>query len=129
MVKLGSWTAHDDLAELADTTPTEVADLLASPKVKLPTSYRVLHADGSIPAEGMLNFSYRGVDLRHRLVGEGIEFGADGHASQAQRLTADELKYLLAERAYEGGDDAPTGMRRAWMVRGTSVDGFNLVPQ
>ncbi len=129
MVDPGSWTAHDDLAELADTTPNEVADFLASGKVKLPTSYRVLHADGSIPAEGMLNASYRGTDLRRRLAAEGIEFDAAGRASQGQRLTASALKTLLAERAEETGDEAPAVTRRAWMVRGTSVDGYNLVPQ
>jgi 5-methylcytosine-specific restriction protein B len=129
MVEPGSWTAHDDLAELADTSPNEVADFLASGNVKLPTSYRVLHADGSIPAEGMLNANYRGTDLRRRLAGEGIAFDIDGRASQGQRLTAEELKYLLAERAAEAEDEAPAITRRAWMVRGTSVDGFNLVPQ
>src|ERR1700691_2441889 len=30
LVREGNWTAHDDLAELAGTTPTEVADFLAS---------------------------------------------------------------------------------------------------
>jgi 5-methylcytosine-specific restriction protein B len=129
MVEPGSWTAHDDLAELADTTPNEVADFLASGKVKLPTSYRVLHADGSIPAEGMLNANYRGTDLRRRLAGEGIAFDPDGYARQDQRLTADQLKYLLAERAAEAEEEAPAVTRRAWMVRGTSVDGINLVPR
>ena len=129
LVEPGSWTAHDDLAELADTTPNEVADFLASGKVKLPTSYRVLHADGSIPAEGMLNASYWGTDLRRRLVAEGIEFDASGRAGQDQRLTASALKTLLSERAEETDDEAPAPTRRAWMVRGTSVDGFNLVPQ
>jgi 5-methylcytosine-specific restriction enzyme B len=129
LVEPGSWTAHDDLAELADTTPDEVADFLASGNVKLPTSYRVLHVDGSIPAEGMLNASYRGTDLRHRLAAEGIEFDANGRARQDQRLTASALKTLLSERAEETDDEAPAITRRAWMVRGTSVDGFNLVPQ
>jgi len=73
MIEPGSWTAHDDLAELADTTPNEVADFLASGKVKLPTSYRVLHADGSIAAEGMLKRQLPGTDLRRRLAAEGIE--------------------------------------------------------
>ena len=104
VVELGSWTAHDDLAELADTTPSAVADFLANASVRVPNSYRVLRADGSVPPEGMLNFSYRGTDLRSRLVGEGIEFDADGRASQAQRLTADKLKDRLAERG--------TGTRR-----------------
>ena len=60
LVEPGNWTAHDDLAELVATTPTEVADFLASGKVKLANAYRVLNADGSIPAEGMLNYAYRG---------------------------------------------------------------------
>ena len=84
-----SWTAHDDLAELAGTTPSEVADFLASGRVKLANAYRVLNADGSIPDEGMLNSAYRGADLRRRLADEGIEFDAGGRARQDQRLTAE----------------------------------------
>src|SRR5262249_21478936 len=126
-VEPGSWTAHEDLAELADTTASEVADFLASGKVRLPTSYRVLHADGSIPAEGILNVNYRGIDLHRRLAGEGIEFGADGRASQEQRLTAAALKELLSAREQEVEDEAPATASRAWMVRGTSVDGYDLV--
>ena len=129
LVGPGSWAAQDDLAELADTTPNEVADFLASGQVKLPTSYRVLDADGSIPAEGMLNANYRGTDLRRRLAGEGIEFDASGRASQDQRLTAGALKTLLSERAEETEGQPIASVRRAWMVRGTSVDGFDLVPQ
>ena len=91
-VEPGTWTAHDDLAELADTTESAVADFLANASVRVPNSYRVLRVDGSVPAEGMLNFSYGGTDLLHRLAGEGIEFDADGRASQAQRLTADKLR-------------------------------------
>ena len=125
LVEPGSWTAHDDLAELADTTPNEVADFLASGKVKLPNAYRVLHADGSIPAEGMLQLPLPRHRPAPRLAGEGIEFDADGRASQEQRLTADALKDLLDERAEERDDDTPSG-KRAWMVRGSSVDGFNL---
>ena len=126
MVDPGSWTAHDDLAELADTTASEVADFLANASVRLPNSYRALNADGSIPDEGMLNFAYRGVDLHRRLASEGIDFDADGRASQAQRMAADSLKELLEARADE--DEAPASAKRAWMVRGSNVDGYNLVP-
>ena len=98
LVEPGSWTAHDDLAELADTTAGEVADFLANASVRVPNAYRVLNADGSMPEEGMLNFAYRGWTCDRRLVGEGIEFDADGRASQAQRLTADALKELLEAR-------------------------------
>ena len=52
----------------------------------------------------MLHVSYRGTDLRQRLAGEGIEFDANGRASQEQRLTADALKELLDERAAENDD-------------------------
>ena len=88
LVEPGSWTAHDDLAELADTSPRRGRGFPRRHKVKLPNSYRVLNADGSIPAEGMLNATYRGTDLRRRLAAEGIEFDASGRARQDQRLTA-----------------------------------------
>ena len=125
LVEPGRWTAHDDLASLAGTTPDDVAHFLAS--IKLVNAYRVLNADGSVPDEGMLHFVYRGADLRKRLADEGIKFGADGHAAQAQRLTSESLKELLDARTAE--DEVPAPVKRAWMVRGTSVDGFNLVPE
>jgi 5-methylcytosine-specific restriction enzyme B len=126
MVVPGSWTAHDDLAELADTTPSEVADFLANASVRLPNSYRVLNADGSIPEEGMLNWVYRGGDLRRRLASEGIEFDSLDRASQTQRLHSDSLKELL--EIHDHDDEPPTSAKRAWMVRGSNVDGYNLVP-
>jgi 5-methylcytosine-specific restriction protein B len=129
MVEPGSWTAHDDLAELADRAPSQVANFLANASVRLPNSYRVLNADGSIPAEGMLHFNYRGIDLHRRLANEGVQFDPSGCASQEQRLTAEALKELLVEREDEADDEAPAPAKRAWMVRGTSVDGFNLVPE
>jgi 5-methylcytosine-specific restriction enzyme B len=125
LVEPGTWTAHDDLASLAGTTPDDVAHFLAS--IKLVNAYRVLNADGSVPDEGMLNFAYRGVDLRKRLADEGIRFGTDGHAAQAQRLTSEALRELLEARTAE--DEVPASVKRAWMVRGSSVDGFNLVPE
>jgi 5-methylcytosine-specific restriction protein B len=124
LVEPGSWTAHDDIADLAGTTPNEVADFLASGQVKLPTSYRVLRADGSIPEQGQLHINYRGADLHRRLAGEGIEFDASGRASQKQRLTAEDLKNLLEDRAEASDDDTTaTPSKRAWLVRGTSADG------
>jgi 5-methylcytosine-specific restriction enzyme B len=127
LVEAGSWTAHDDLGALAGTTGTEVANFLASGKV-LPNAYRVLNADGSIPDEGMLNSWYRGTDLRSRLAGEGIGFDASGRAAQDSRLDVESLKELLAARTDTGEPDTRAPVRRAWMVRGSNVDGFNLVP-
>ena len=65
-----------------DTTANEVADFLASGQVKLPNSYRVLNADGSIPAEGMLNSTYRGVDLHSGWPARESNSTPDGHASK-----------------------------------------------
>jgi 5-methylcytosine-specific restriction protein B len=87
----------------------------------------VLNSDGSIPDEGMLNVNYRGTDLMSRLAQEGIEFDADHRAAQDQRLTADALKDMLAAGLEESEPSATAG--RAWMVRGSNVDGFNLVPE
>ena len=129
LVEPGAWTANDDLAALAGSTAREVADFLASGKVRLANAHRVLNADGSIPDEGMLNASYRGTDLRKLLAGEGVVFDADGRAAQDQRLTADSLKELLADRASAEEPETPTAVRRAWMVRGSNVDGYNLVPE
>jgi 5-methylcytosine-specific restriction protein B len=123
VVEPGSWTAHDDLAELADARPDDVAHFLASWRVRLANAYRVLNADGSIPGEGMLNAAYRGTDLRRRLAEEGVEFGADGRAVQEQRLIADALRELLDSRPAE----PPGSAKRAWMVRGSNVEGYNLV--
>ncbi len=128
LVEPGSWTSHEDLAELAGTSGIQVADFLAA--VKVANSYRVLEADGSIPSEGQLHFAYRGSPgLRDRLIHEGLAFGVDGRASQGQRLTSGALKELLRARAEETQEEAPAPAKRAWMVRGSSVDGYNLVPE
>ena len=122
LVETGSWTAFDDIAALAGTTANEVADFLASGKIRLANAYRVLTADGSIPPEGMLNAVYRGSDLRTRLEDEGVEFNADGKADQVQRLTADALKDLHAADL-DAETDAQTPAGRAWMVRGRTLTG------
>ena len=64
----------------------------------------------------------------NRLAAEGVEFDAEGRAAQNQRLTADSLKELLADRASTEEPETPAAVKRAWMVRGSNVDGYNLVP-
>jgi 5-methylcytosine-specific restriction enzyme B len=128
LVEAGYWTAHDDLAELADKSPAEVAYFLANASVKMPTSYRLLTADGSIPEESLQHADYRGTDLRRRLTREGVEFDVSGRAAQAQRLTAQALKELRDARREAEEEEGIAPAKRAWMVRGTNVDGHNLVP-
>lgn len=51
-----------------------------------------------------------------------------GRAAQDQRLTTEALKVLIeAKQEAEPKPAAPA--RRAWMVRGSNVDGYNLVPR
>jgi 5-methylcytosine-specific restriction protein B len=128
LIETGTWTAHDDLAELAGTTADEVAHFLASGRVQLANAHRVLNADGSIPAEGMVHAASRFIDLRQRLEDEGLEFDADGRASEEQRMTADKLRELL-EAGLGHEAEGPIPALRAWMVRGSNVDGYNLVPE
>jgi 5-methylcytosine-specific restriction protein B len=128
VVEPGRWTAQEDLAELVGASADEVAHFLASWKIQIPNAYRVLGDDGRIPDEGMLNAAYRGTDLRKRLTDEGVTFDQFGRASLDQHLSALALTELLEERRESQGD-LPVPVTRAWMVRGTSVDGFNLVPE
>jgi 5-methylcytosine-specific restriction protein B len=127
VVIAGQWTAHSDLADLVDTTAAEVGNFLASFKVQIPNAFRVLNDDGTIPAEGVLNATYRGTDLQRRLSLEGLKFDDAGRAVQSQRLTAQTLKELLDELR-SPDEEAIPAVKRAWMVRGTNIDGYNLVP-
>ncbi|WP_207400764.1 McrB family protein [Actinomadura roseirufa] len=125
-LEAGSWTGQDDLAQLVDANGDEVAHFLAATKVV--NSHRVLRPDGSVPPEGMLHFQYRGGDLRKRLTDEGLEFDGDGLADPGQRLTTETLEAQLESRTSET-EDAPGTAHRAWTVRGSSVDGYNVVPE
>lgn len=114
-VHRGEWTSHDDLAQLVGGDPAELRDLAAAGA--LPNAHRVLLPDGRIPPVRFQPPSHREGDLRALLVAEGVEF-QDGRASVGQRLTADALRERTAEAAG----------RRAWLVRGSNVDGVDLVP-
>ncbi|MEO3807276.1 AAA family ATPase [Nonomuraea sp. B1E8] len=125
LVEAGQWTSHDDLAELTGASGREVAHFLANAKVNVPASYRVLTHEGRLPVEGMLHFNYRGVDLQQRLESEGLEF-LHGVAAPQQRIDAIALRNLWELRKeFTGAEFA--GMQRAWMVRGTGVEGYSLV--
>src|SRR5262249_33878113 len=108
-------------AETVHAEPDEVAHLLADQAFT--NSYRVLNPDGTIPDPKFQHANYRGTDLRRRLTDEGLEFDELGHADQDQRITSEVLRERLAELSTE-----PARTRRAWLVRGSSVRGHDLVP-
>ncbi|MFV2083939.1 AAA family ATPase [Micromonospora sp. LOL_021] len=123
LVPAGSWTAYDDLAELVDGTPDDIAHLLADTYVD--NAHRVLNASGRVPDARHQHARLRGSDLAARLSEEGVEF-VDGRANAEQRITADFLAERLAETATLAAEPVA---RRAWLVRGSNVDGADLVPQ
>jgi hypothetical protein len=117
LVEEGSWTSVSDLAGALDLPDSELRDILRW--ADLPNAHRVLTRDGRVLAD-----ESQDIDRLHaELVGEGVEFDAEGRASQAQRLSAENLLELS-----QHADDEP-GARRAWLVRGSNVDGRDLVPE
>ncbi|MGH3620395.1 MAG: AAA family ATPase, partial [Sciscionella sp.] len=123
LVVPGFWTALDDLAELIGTDPDTIGHFLA--KVGLTGAYRVLNSDGSALSQGMLNVNFRGVDIPGKLAYDGVELDESRRASQAQRITAADLRERLAEVKSEVDQSSTI---RAWLVRGSSVEGRDLVP-
>jgi 5-methylcytosine-specific restriction protein B len=119
----GQWTSYEDIAAVAGTDPATATNFLA--KQRVPNAHRVLREDGTPPPEGMLNQWLRGgTDIREELRKEGVEIDEGGRASQAQRVTAEDLRAHIAAFTAAAQVDRP---RSAWLVRG-SVDGHNLVP-
>jgi 5-methylcytosine-specific restriction protein B len=120
LVTAGSWTSFGDLAEVVGVSPNYVSEAVYK-ESEAPTGYRVLRADGQ-PSTYFQWRDGRGADIRDVLGKEGVELDEQGRASPSQRLTAEDLRELMADL----NTTAPT--QRAWLVRGSSVNGHDLVP-
>jgi alkylated DNA nucleotide flippase Atl1 len=94
----GRWTTYGDIAKLAGTGPQAVGNWAMSPKGP-PLAYRVLNASGEVSPGFRWDDPNDDRDPRALLEAEGVEFGSDGRASQAQRLTAEELGSLIGSPA------------------------------
>jgi 5-methylcytosine-specific restriction protein B len=121
LIEAGSWTAYSDLAELTGVPESEVRQFVASSDV--PNAHRVLEVDGRVPPQFRWRHPEKTDDPQALLKAEGIELDAQGRASQGQRLRSEDLAELLRD---VGAREAAG--RRAWLVRGSSVNGYNLVP-
>jgi 5-methylcytosine-specific restriction protein B len=115
-VPRGAWTAFEDVAAFAGVTVDEVAELLVTGDA-IPGAHRVLAAGGEVPIPGMVHPSYRGADLRARLITEGVEFYGV-RANPDQRVPAE----ILRDRFVD-----PVTSRRAWLMRTRAVDGGDPV--
>ncbi|PRX48540.1 5-methylcytosine-specific restriction protein B [Prauserella shujinwangii] len=126
VVEPGFWTSYEDLAELAGVSPETIGHYLAGASSRIAGEHRLAFADGRLPSEEFLNFRQRGTDPAARLRSEGVEFDDTGRPSQTQRMTAVEIEARLSEMDDDEPDESPT--TRAWLVRGSAVDGRDLVP-
>lgn len=120
LIEPGQWTAYADLAELTGLANQNVGTFAKD--TDHPNAHRVLHSDGQVSASFEWRDPERADSARDVLQSEGLEFDHRGRASQVQRLTSHDLRDMLSELS---GEERTV---RAWMVRGGSVNGKNLVP-
>src|SRR5680860_1083702 len=80
--------------------------------------YRALRVNGSVSPDFTWNDPSKTDLPQDLLAAEGVEFDPQGRAAQAQRIDAARFRQLLG---------LPALAHRAWLVRGSSVDGTNLV--
>lgn len=117
----GSWTSYGDLAELTGLSARSVGTFL-SENTNVPNVHRVLQSTGAIASGFQWADPDRTDDPREVLEREGLEFGDNGKAISEQRVSAEEFRSMLADM------ESSEPVRRAWLVRGSSVNGNDLVP-
>ena len=86
-------------------------------------AHRVLQK-GGIPATGLTWGDNRTETQQEVLEAEGVEFDESGAASEAQHMRTEDFRAYLEDK----GVLTPAA-KRAWLVRGSSVDGHNLGPR
>jgi 5-methylcytosine-specific restriction enzyme B len=116
----GSWAADSDLAAQTGLSVDSVVHWLLGERP--PGWHLVLDPDGGLPDAANLSEEERAGWLR-RLTEDGLAMPG-GRAEAYSRVPGEDLRQL------EVGDlagEPETGGRRAWLIRGSSVQGENLV--
>ena len=106
MLPPGTWTTYADLAAYVGITDAAIGGYLANSDA--PNRHRVLRSDGRVNGG-------RDTPIAAQLEADGVDLDESGHADLAQRVTVEALHEL------SGSDDSP--VRRAWLVRGSDVQG------
>ncbi|MFT3834582.1 MAG: AAA family ATPase [Micropruina sp.] len=119
-VEPGQWTTYSDLAGVAGTNAQTVGNAMAATSVD--GAHRVVGKDGR-PSTGFVWPDGRDITQREALEAEGVEFDATGAASEEQHVRTEDLRAFLED----AGVLVPLP-KRAWLVRGSSVDGHDLIP-
>jgi 5-methylcytosine-specific restriction enzyme B len=118
VVGAGEWTTQADISEVTGVGVDRVAQYLST--VPAGEGHRVLTLDGHPDPE----FRWpdgRQETQRDALEAEGLEFSPDGAADPAARVWAGDLRERVEELL-------PRAAKRAWLIRGSSVNGRDLVP-
>src|ERR1700730_10802264 len=110
MLPAGTWTTYADLAAYVGVTDAAIGGYLANTDAA--NRHRVLRNDGRVDGG-------RDTLIAAQLEADGVDIDERGCADLAQRVTVEALHEL------SGTDDSP--VRRAWLVRGSNVQGTNLV--
>ena len=121
LLEPGLWTTYGDLAEVAGTNAQTVGNFMNRTTVE--GAHRVVSKDGR-PAAGFEWVDGRTGTQREALEAEGVEFDASGAASEAQHVRTEDVRAFL-----ENIGVLAAVPRRAWLVRGSSVDGHDLIPR
>ena len=116
----GQWTTYGELAVVAGTNAQTVGNF--TNKTTVEGAHRVLAKDGR-PATGFTWSDGRPDDVHDVLEAEGVQFDESGAASEAQHVRTEDFRAFLEEKGV-----LVALPRRAWLVRGSSVDGHDLVP-
>lgn len=119
-IEAGSWTSYGDLAEVTTFSAQTVGNFLRDKEV--PNVHRVLTANGKVADNFAWTDPNRHDNPKDLLVREGVRFDRSGQAAQSQRVSGDELRTLLGIEP-----EAIPVARRAWLVRGSNVNGRDLV--
>jgi alkylated DNA nucleotide flippase Atl1 len=90
----GRWTNYGALAELAGTSAQAVGNYIVNNGGE-PNAYRVLSAYGSVSDGFRWADAADERDVRQVLEAEGVDFSPDGHASEEQWLSPEELVALI----------------------------------
>ena len=120
-IEPGSWTSYGDLAEVTGFSAQTVGTFLRQTEV--PGVHRVLNAKGKVADSFQWNDPDNNLKPIDLLADEGVRFDGAGQALQSYRVGAEELRELLGV-----SPGATAGARRAWLVRGSNVNGVDLVP-
>lgn len=120
LVEAGYWTSFTDLAQLAGLTPSQVGTYVGA--VRNEAGHRVLQSNGRA-WEGKVEVDGQLWERQEALVREGLAFDERNVADLRTHITVEDLREQL-----ESLGVLMQSAQRAWLVRGSSVNGRDLVP-